>query len=170
MSHHTPPAIQDRYPEDVSHCYGCGSLNEQGHQLKTVIEGDETVSVYTPRPWHTAIPGYVYGGLIASLIDCHGTGTAAAAAASRGAGSGLALDPAVLAGGRPLPRFVTGRLEVSYRRPTPLGPPLEVRGRVRECGDRKVIVDITLAADGQVTAEGVVLAVRMPEHLAPATG
>ncbi|MGB5287936.1 MAG: PaaI family thioesterase, partial [Ignavibacteriaceae bacterium] len=73
-------AVQDYYPNDVSHCYGCGKLNEYGHQIKTFWEGDETVTRFTPKDYHTAIPGYVYGGLIASLIDCHGTGTAALAA------------------------------------------------------------------------------------------
>ena len=73
-------AIQDFYPDDLSHCYGCGRLNDKGHQLKTRWDGDETVSVFEPWPEHIAIPGYVYGGLIASLVDCHGTGTAAAAA------------------------------------------------------------------------------------------
>lgn len=72
-------AIQDYYPDDVAHCYGCGRLNESGHQIKSIWDGDETISKFKPKEYHTAIPGYVYGGLIASLIDCHGTGTAALA-------------------------------------------------------------------------------------------
>jgi acyl-coenzyme A thioesterase PaaI-like protein len=156
MTDRAARAIQHDYPDDVAHCYGCGHLNERGHQLETFREGDETVSRFTPEPYHTAIPGYVYGGLIASLIDCHGTGTAAAAAGDLADESGT---------GDELPRFVTGRLEVSYKRPTPLGPELELRGRVREASARKVVVDITLAAAGEVTAEGTVVAVRMPEHL-----
>lgn len=150
------PAVQDYYPEDVAHCYGCGRLNEEGHQLKTVWEGDETVSRYTPKPFHTAIPGYVYGGLIASLLDCHGTGGAAAAALRREGreiGEGEA------------PRFVTASLHVDFLKPTPLGPELEVRGRVVEISDRKVVLDETLSADGVVTARGKVVAVRMPEEM-----
>jgi len=72
-------AFQDNYPDDLSYCYGCGRLNEDGLQIKSYWDGDETVAQYTPRPSHIAIPGYVYGGLIASLIDCHSTGTASAA-------------------------------------------------------------------------------------------
>ena len=72
-------AFQDFYPENVAHCYGCGRLNGHGHQIKTYWEGDESVTRFRPQPYHTAIPGFVYGGLLASLIDCHGTGTAAAA-------------------------------------------------------------------------------------------
>ena len=150
------PAVQDYYPEDVAHCFGCGRLNEHGHQLKTVWEGSETVSRFRPKPEHTAIPGYVYGGLIASLLDCHGTGGAAAAALrreGRDIGEGEA------------PRFVTASLQVDFLKPTPLGPVLEVRGRVLEVSDRKVVLEETLSAEGVVTARGRVVAVRMPESM-----
>lgn len=154
-------AFQDYYPDDVAHCYGCGRLNESGHQLKSHWDGEETIARYTPRPYHTAIPGYVYGGLIASLIDCHGTGTAAAAAA-RLAGWDPAVDPTPP---DELPRFVTASLHVDYLRPTPLGPELEVRGTVKQATERKVVVEAALSAEGQVTARGTVVAVRMPEGM-----
>ena len=96
-------AFQDYYPEELSHCYGCGRLNEQGYQLKSRWDGDESVASFTPQTYHIAIPGYVYGGLIASLIDCHGTGTAAAAA-YRAAGRAMDTLPAL--------RFVTAALQV----------------------------------------------------------
>ena len=35
------PAVQDFYPEDVAHCYGCGRLNEAGLRLRTRWDGDE---------------------------------------------------------------------------------------------------------------------------------
>lgn len=155
-------AFQDEYPDDVAHCYGCGRLNERGHQIKSYWDGDETVAHFTPEPYHTAIPGYVYGGLIASLIDCHGTGTAAAVAA-RTAGWELGVDP--IPAGREAPRFVTASLKVDYRRPTRLGPELEIRGRPRESSERKVVVDITVSTEGTVTAEGTVVAVPMPPDL-----
>jgi acyl-coenzyme A thioesterase PaaI-like protein len=154
----TEKAIQDFYPDDLSHCYGCGRLNIHGHQLKTRWDGDETVSVFEPRPEHTAIPGYVYGGLIASLIDCHGTGTAAAAA-YRAAGREPGTEPAF--------RFVTGSLQVKYLRPTPMGVPLEIRGRVKEITGRKVVVTATVSAAGELCARGEVVAVEMPEHMMP---
>ena len=74
------PYIQDYYPDDLAWCYGCGRYNAHGHHFQTAWEGDETVTRFTPEPYHIAIPGYVYGGLLASLIDRHGTGSAAAAA------------------------------------------------------------------------------------------
>lgn len=152
-------AIQDHYPDDVAHCYGCGRLNDRGHQLKTYWTAGEAISRFRPQAWHTAIPGYVYGGLIASLIDCHGTGAAAAFAALR---AGWEPGGEVPGGA---PRFVTASLRVDFLRPTPLGPELVVRGRVTEAGERKIVVEAELSADGEVTARGTVVAVRMPESM-----
>ena len=147
-------AFQDYYPENVAHCYGCGRLNEHGHQIKTFWEGDETVTRFTPEPYHTAIPGYVYGGMIASLIDCHSTGTAAAAM-YRAEGREMDTEPAF--------RFVTASLRVDYLKPTPLNGELVIRGRVKEIKGRKVVVEATLYAGEVATARGEVVTVQMPE-------
>lgn len=149
-----PKAFQDFYPDPLAHCYGCGRLNAQGHQIKTIWDGDETVTRFTPQPYHTAIPGFVYGGLIASLIDCHSTGTAAAAM-YRAEGREIDSQPPF--------RFVTGALHVDYLKPTRLGGELEIRGRVKEIKGRKVVVTSTVFADGVATARGEVVAVQMPE-------
>ena len=149
-------AFQDYYPDELSYCYGCGRLNENGLQLKSYWEGEETVAIFSPKSYHIALPGYVYGGLIASLIDCHGTGTAAAAS-YREEGREMGTGP-------PL-RFVTASLQVEYLRPTPLGVPLEVRGRVKEIKGRKVVVNAAVSAEGEVCARGQVVAVKMPEDM-----
>ena len=154
----TQKAFQDFYPDQLSYCYGCGRLNEHGLQIKSYWDGDESVCVFMPRPYHIAIPGFVYGGLIASLIDCHGTGTAAAAMYRA---EGRALDTL------PPFRFVTASLHVDYLKPTPLGAPLEVRGAVKEIKGRKVVVSATLSVNDQVCARGQVVAVQMPENLLP---
>ncbi len=148
-------AFQDYYPDDWNVCYGCGQLNEHGLKIRSYwADGDEAISVFHPKPYHTAIPGYVYGGLIASLIDCHSTGTAAAAA-YRAEGREMDTDP-------PL-RFVTASLHVDYLRPTPIEGPLEVRARVKEIRGRKVVVSSTLSVQGVVCARGEVVAVQIPE-------
>ena len=147
-------AFQDYYPEHLSHCYGCGRLNPQGHRIRTVWDGEESVTRFTPAPFHTAVPGFVYGGLLASLIDCHSTGTAAAAMYRA---DGRAMDSL------PAYRFVTAALQVSYLKPTPLGPELEIRGSVREIRGRKVIVASSVLVAGVLTATGEVVAVQMPE-------
>jgi acyl-coenzyme A thioesterase PaaI-like protein len=149
-------AFQDYYPDHMAHCYGCGSLNEHGHQIKSYWDGEESVCYFDPKPYHTAIPGYVYGGLLASLIDCHGTGTAAAAA-YREAGRDMDTEPAL--------RFLTGSLHVDYLKPTPLGVTLEVRGKVKEVKGRKVVIEEWIVANGVTTVRGEVVAVQVPEQL-----
>jgi acyl-CoA thioesterase FadM len=90
-------AIQDTYPDDVAHCYGCGRLNEHG---------------------------------------------------------------------LPALRYVTGSLQVDYLAPTPIGVPLQVRGRPAEVGERKVVVDCELWAGGVVTVRGRVVAVLLRDRAA----
>ena len=150
-------AFQDYYPDDVAHCYGCGYLNEHGHRIKSRWDGDEAVCTFRPEPYHTSFLGYVYGGLVASLVDCHSIGTAAAA--------WMRADEMEI-GEVPTARFVTGSLKVDYLKPTPIDCELEIRARATEVGERKVIVDSEVIADGVVTARGHTIAVRMPEHLA----
>lgn len=152
----TQKAFQDYYPDQLSYCYGCGRLNEHGLQIKSYWDGEEAVCTFQPKPYHTAIPGYVYGGLIASLIDCHATGTASAAI-YRAEGRAMDTEPAV--------RFVTGSLHVDYLRPTPLDGPLELRAIVKLIKWRKVVIDVTLSAEGQICARGEVVAIRMPENM-----
>jgi acyl-coenzyme A thioesterase PaaI-like protein len=147
-------AFQDYYPDDLSYCYGCGRLNEHGLQIKSFWDGDETVCLFQPRPYHTAVPGYVYGGLIASLIDCHSTGTAAAAAYRHEERDMESL---------PARRFLTAALHVDYLRPTPIDTTLEIRARVKEIKGRKVVVESTLSARGEICARGEVVAVQLPD-------
>jgi len=154
----TQKAFQDYYPDDLSHCYGCGSLNEKGLQIKSFWDGEESVCTYTPRDYHTAIPVFVYGGLIASLIDCHSTGTASAAK-YRAEGREMGSDPPI--------RFVTASLHVDYLLPTPIGVPLEVRGKVKMIKGRRVVVETRLLAEGKVCAQGEVVVVQMPENMRP---
>lgn len=149
-------AFQDYYPDLLSHCYGCGRLNPFGHQIKSYWDGDESVCHFLPDGKYISIPGYVYGGMLASLVDCHGTGTAAAAA-YRAEGRPMDSEP-------PL-RFLTASLHVDYLKPTPLGVVLEVRGRVKEVKGRKVVVEEWLLANGEITVRGELVAVQVPASL-----
>ncbi len=149
-------AFQDYYPDHFAQCYGCGRLNEHGLHVRSFWDGEESVCTFEPKPYHTAIPGYVYGGLLASLVDCHGTGTASAAA-YRAAGREMGSDPPF--------RFVTASLHVDYLLPTPMGVPLEVRARVKEIKGRKVVVTATIMARGEICVRGEVVAVQVPDRL-----
>ncbi|WP_284140273.1 MULTISPECIES: PaaI family thioesterase [unclassified Virgibacillus] len=147
-------AIQDDYDEDYAWCYGCGRLNEQGLQLRTGWLDDRTLTIYQPRPEHIAIPGFVYGGLIASIIDCHGTGSAALALHRKnGHEPGDGLEP---------PRFVTASLKVDYVKPTPLQTPLHIIGAVEEIHPKKWRITAEVFAEEVCCAKGEVVAAIMP--------
>lgn len=143
-------AFQDQYADEFSHCYGCGRNNPLGLHLKSYWEGEESVCRHTVKEQYSGgFPGYVYGGMIASLLDCHGAATAAAAKAKE---SGEAIS-----------RFVTGSLEISYLKPTPLGVELEVRGKLLEIKGRKVTVALRLLAGETLCATGKIIAVEIPD-------
>jgi acyl-coenzyme A thioesterase PaaI-like protein len=150
--------IQDYYPKELSFCYGCGRLNKNGHHIKSYWDGDETIAHFTPESYHIAIPGFVYGGLIASLIDCHGTGTAALASYKA-----EGREP----GTQPPFRFVTASIQIDFLRPTPLGVELELRGKVIEIKGRKVISEISVSANKEICVFGKVIAIQMPENMLP---
>ena len=154
----TEKAFQEYYEDHSSHCYGCGRLNAHGLRIKSFWDGEETICRFTPKPYHMAMPGYVYGGLIASVIDCHSTGTAAAAA-YRAEGRKM--------GTRPELRYVTASLHVDYLKPTPIDTEMTLRGRVVEIKKRKVIVAVELKSKEELCARGKVVAVRVPEHWTP---
>ncbi len=151
--------IQATYPDNYAVCYGCGRLNEHGLQIKSFWDAanpDIAICHFQPKRYHTAVPGFAYGGLLASLIDCHATGTAAAAM-YRAAGRAPGTEPAF--------RFVTGTLNVRYEAPTPIDTLLELRATVREIKGRKVIVDVELFAHGQRTVRGEVVVFQLMPDL-----
>lgn len=150
-------SFQDYYPDDFAICYGCGKLNTHGHQIKSHWDGDESVCRFQPEPYHTGAQNFVYGGLTASLIDCHAIGTAAAAkhrAEGKAIGEGM------------LTRFVTASLHVDYTAPIPIDAVMELRGRVKEIKGRKITVDVHVLAEGTLCARGRVIGIEMPEELA----
>lgn len=149
-------AFQDYYKDEYSVCYGCGRLNDHGLQIKSYWDGEESVCTFMPQGHHTAIQGYVYGGLIASVIDCHGTGTAAAAA-YRAAGLPMGGDTDF--------RFVTASLHVDYLHPTPIDVPMQLRGRVKEIKGRKIVVDVSVSSKGKECVRGQVVAVQLPDRM-----
>lgn len=147
-------AIQDDYADDFSWCFGCGRLNESGYKLRTGWEGGKTVTRYTPDLKYTAIPGFVYGGLIASVIDCHGTGSASLALHRKnGYEPGSGVEP---------PRFVTASLHVDYVKPTPEGKTLKAVGTPEEIHPKKWKIHIELFVEDDLCAIGEVTAAIMP--------
>lgn len=155
-------AFQDYYLDEFAHCYGCGRLNRDGLQLKSYWDGDEAVCHYKPKPYYTGgMPGFAYGGIIASLIDCHGAATASAAK--------LRADGYTL-GERPLSRFVAASIQVDYVKPTPIDATYELRARVTEIKGRSVTVSVTLSAGGKICAKGEEVFVQLHDQWSVQTG
>lgn len=151
-------SVQDLFPDDIAVCYGCGKHNPHGLHIKTRWDGQEGVFRFTPAPYHLAFPGVVYGGLIASLIDCHAIGTAIAAT-YEAEGRRLDTHPDIF--------YVTGNLNVTYLRPTPMGEILELRAQVEALHEKKATVNCSLYARGTECARGVVTAVRVASWGSP---
>ncbi len=132
-------SLQARYAPE-NRCFGCGPLNPDGLQLESVPQGDEVVLEWMPAERHEAVHGFINGGVIATLFDCH----MAWAAAWEIAG---ASDDAPV-----LPLTVTAHIGVNYLSPTPSDQPLQIRARVTEATDRKASVEAELSSDGQIRA------------------
>lgn len=149
----TDPPIQDQYLEPYSHCFGCGRNNSHGLHIKSYFDDDELVCLWLPDEHHIAFPGYLNGGIIATIIDCHGIGMAVANAYKA---AGQPIDQ------EPLTPFVTASLKVDFLKPTPLnGRPVELRARISEVIGRKTMVDCSLISEGIQTVKAEILAVRV---------
>ncbi|MDR0672291.1 MAG: PaaI family thioesterase [Zoogloeaceae bacterium] len=146
-------AFQDDYPDEFSHCFGCGKRHPQGLRLRTFWDADDperTLTRFTPAPIYSGgVPGHVYGGLIAALFDCHGTASAAAFACR--------LEDRPLAA---IVRYVTASLKVDFLHPTPQDTELTLCARLIEHSGRKIRLAMELAAAGEIRAQAEMLAIR----------
>ena len=143
-------ALQDRLQV---HCFGCGTLNAHGLRIKSRWEGDEFVCVWQPRPEHIGYPGCVYGGTIASVVDCHAI-WASLSFHCREAGHDLSSGP---------PPFgvVTASLRVNYLNPASVAQALELRARIVEHGERKSVVACSVRQGPMECATAEVITVRV---------
>lgn len=145
--------LQDTWPQAT--CYGCGPANPFGLHIKSYWseDGSAVVATYHADPKYNAgFDNVMYGGLVASLIDCHSV-WAAIAYTYRLEGREHGTPPIVT--------YVTGRLDVRYLRPTPLNELIHLHAIVEKVEGRKATIVCQLGPAGSVTAEGHVLAVRI---------
>lgn len=158
MDHDAEVSIQERlYPWAT--CFGCGHANPKGLHLRSYPADDETVATFLPWPEHDNGIGFLNGGIIATLLDCH------SGAAVFHAADALGMQPA---DDMPYP-FVTAGLDLRYLRPAPLDAPVELRAVVSSIDDAAAIVDVTLHYDGKPRAEASALWKRWRPRPRPAT-
>lgn len=147
-------AIQDQIVGNF--CWGCGSENVDGLHLKSYWDGQLAVATFLPSAVFAAGPRHVLnGGIIATLLDCHGVCTAIARAYDEEARA-IGSDPDIWC--------ATASMTVDYLRPTPIGEAVELTGSVLAVEDRSISVQCTLACDGKDRARATVRAVRVPRE------
>jgi acyl-coenzyme A thioesterase PaaI-like protein len=146
-------SIQDQLVDN--HCWGCGADNPEGLQLKSFWDGDLATAVFLPHPRFAAGPVHVLnGGIIATLLDCHGVCTAIARAYD---------DARRPIGSEPEIWRATTSMTVDYLRPTPIGEETHLRGRVSAVEDRSITVECVLSCAGKERARATVHSVHVPE-------
>lgn len=146
-------SFQSLIPDNF--CFGCGAENPDGLQIQSFWSGPkESVCVYRPLPHQAAGPrGYLNGGIIATLIDCHSICTAVAEA-YRAEGREI--------GSTPFLWCVTASMKVGYLKPTPIDRLVELRATIEEVGKKKTVLTCSLSSEGERCAEGEVIAIRVP--------
>jgi acyl-coenzyme A thioesterase PaaI-like protein len=134
-------SLQERFAPD-GRCFGCGPKNPAGLRIRSFEAGDGVVvAEWQPRSEHEAFDGFVNGGILGTLIDCHSNWTAIAALMTAGWAESA-------------PSTVTAEYSVRFRRPTPSDRPLKLTGRPVEVAPDRVAVETEIEVDGVVTARG----------------
>ena len=135
------PSIQERLFPDMR-CFGCGPANERGLRLRSWATDDGVTAEFLPWPEHDNGMGYLNGGIISTLLDCHSAAAVMHEADRRGWG---ALPGAALA-------YVTAGLDVRYLRPAPLAEPVTLTAVVTEASEAQMTADVQLHWEGKPRA------------------
>ncbi len=141
-------SLQERFAP-TNACFGCGPANPHGLRIRSLVDGDEVVCTWQPKPMHEAFPGMLNGGIIGALLDCHCNWTAAWHLMRQ-------------AGTDSPPCTVTAEYSIKLRRPTPTDGPVRLRAKVADLQPDRARITATLEAGGRVcaTCEGLFVAVR----------
>lgn len=142
-----PERPQEREPADSPRrwCFGCGDRNPEGLGIDFEIAGKQVRGRFTSRESHQGYPGVAHGGIAAAALD-------------------EAMGWAMYAAGA---WAMTARMEVKYRRPLPLGEPVEVTAEVvRDRGRRLEAQAFLRDSAGKVLAQAKGLFLRLPPQRA----
>lgn len=149
-------SLQERYAPH-GRCFGCGPANRKGLRIRSFPVNPEdpdgeVVADWTPQGHHEAFEGVLNGGIIGTLLDCHGNWTAAWHLMTRD-------------GMDSVPCTVTADFHVKLKRPTPSDAPVHMSARAVESEGDKVTVEVSLSSGEKTTATcvGHFIAVQ-PDH------
>jgi acyl-coenzyme A thioesterase PaaI-like protein len=145
--------LQDRLnPEaEIRHCYGCGTDNKKGLQLKSFFEGDEGVGRWKAQEHHCSYPGFLNGGVATTLIDCHSAWTAFAAECNE---RGINMEQ-----GEGLPTGWTRALKIEFLKPARLDKEVLLRAKVIKKGRKSRTIACSVYSDGEECIRGEVIMV-----------
>lgn len=137
-------SIQQRLYPDLT-CFGCGPANSKGLQLRSYGHPGGPTATFRPWPEHDNGLGFLNGGIISTLLDCH---SAAAVLLEADERDWTALSDV------PLP-YVTAGLDVRFVRPAPLHDPVNLHAHVRTATEGEMTAEITLTAGDKTCASAV---------------
>jgi len=138
-----------------NYCWGCGAENPTGLQLKSYWDGGVAVAEWSPNSDYAAGPRHVLnGGIIATLLDCHGVCTAIASAYQREKRA-VGTEPEIW--------YATASMTVDFLRPTPIDAVVHLRARLVANEDRVTTVECVLEGAGKERARASVRAIRVPD-------
>jgi len=133
-------SVQRQYaPSSI--CFGCGPANEKGLKIDSYRTNKGLELKFLPNEEHQAFPGMINGGIIGSLMDCHGNWAAAIALMDL---NGLDEPPCT----------VTANYSISLRRPTPSETELHILAEIEDIQEDRAKVKMTLTANEKVCATG----------------
>lgn len=146
-------AIQDQIPHN--HCYGCGTENSHGLQIKSYWQSDnQAVCEFTPAKHHCAGPThFLNGGIISTIIDCHCVCMAIA--------KGYQVRGQAVGQGEPV-WFATGNLTVSFLKPVALESVVTLQAKIVELCENKMVLECELYSQGALCCRAEVIAVKVP--------
>ncbi|HZB96882.1 MAG TPA: PaaI family thioesterase [Herpetosiphonaceae bacterium] len=129
---------------DSNACFVCGRENPAGLKLDFFQAGDHVETTFMPRPEHQGWPGFLHGGILYAVLD------------ETMGRVGFTLDAFLM----------SGRVEIRYRQPAPIGQPLRIVGSlVRDRGRALELQGFAQLPDGTVVAEAAGLYMRVPDEM-----
>ena len=146
---HHELSVQERLYPTLT-CFGCGHANPKGLKLRSYeapghgarSPATAVTGLFMPWPEHDNGVGFLNGGIIATLLDCH-SAAAVVLEAKRQGWEAL--------GGALLP-FVTAGIDVRYLRPSPLTEPVELWAAVTRSTESEMTVDVELRFEEKTRA------------------
>lgn len=118
---------------DNGMCFACGANNPVGLKLDFKFISDQFVAKTIIDEKYQSYKGIVHGGIITTMLD-------------------EAMGGYLFKKGEPA---YTGKLEIRYRKPTPTGVPITIRGWVASRKHNVVEMKSALILeDGSISAEG----------------